>query len=82
MLSIVAVATVFKIQTVMTMYIANRLAPRRWDRKLLSLQARISVLLLNAFAVIVFQNSGIPKGTLPGKLTMLIILILTFRPWR
>ena len=29
MLSIVAVATVFTIQTVMTMYIANRLAPRR-----------------------------------------------------
>jgi len=67
------------IQTVMTMYLANRLAPRRWDRKPLSQQAWITVLLLNAFAVIVFQNSGIPKGTLLGKLTMIVILILTTR---
>ncbi len=67
------------IQTIMTMYLANRLAPRRWDRKPLSLQAWITVLLLNAFAVIIFQNSGIPKGTLLGKLTMIAILILTVR---
>ena len=64
------------IQGVMTFYLANRLAPRDWNRTGLSKKAWTALLSLNGLMVLLFQRyGGIPKGTGLGTAIMFLILI-------
>jgi len=64
------------LQNVMTFYIANRLAPRDWNRQRLSKIGWAAMLLLNGLMVLLFQSSGlIPKGSPLGMVVMALILI-------
>jgi hypothetical protein len=64
------------IQGVMTFYLANRLAPRDWNRTGLSKKAWTALLSLNGLMVLLFQRyGGIPKGTGLGIAIMFLILI-------
>lgn len=65
------------LQNVTTFYIANRLAPRDWNRRLLSKIGWAAMLLLNGLMVLLFQSSGvIPKGSSLGMVVMALILIV------
>jgi len=64
------------LQNVMTLYIANRIAPRDWNRGPLSKMGWAAMLLLNGLMVLLFQlYGGIPKGSLRGIVVMVLILI-------
>lgn len=76
--SVLFVITVWwgAVQTVMTFYLANRLAPRDWNRTGLSKKAWTTLLSLNGLMVPLFQRyGGIPKGTGLGIAIMFLILI-------
>jgi len=65
------------VQNVMTFYIANRIAPRNWNRRGLSKMGWAAMLLLNGLMVLLFQLSGvIPKGSSLGMAVMALILIV------
>jgi hypothetical protein len=66
------------LQTVLTFYLANRVAPRNWNHPRLS--RKVWALLLAGFALIVvaFQSSGqIPRGSATAVTVLLGLLILT-----
>lgn len=66
------------LQTVMALYMANRLTPRDWNHSLLSKKGWGAMLALNGSVVLLFQLSGsIPKITLVGVIVMATILIVT-----
>lgn len=66
------------LQNVMTFYIANRLAPRDWNRRRLSKIGWAAMILLNGLMVLLFQLSGvIPRGSPSGMVVMVLILIVS-----
>jgi len=66
------------LQAVLTFYIANRVAQRDWNHPRFSKKGWALTLLLNGAVVVLFQLSGyVPKGTVAGMVSMVIVLIAT-----
>ncbi len=64
------------IQSILTFYIANRIAPRDWRAPLLTRGGWAAALAVNLLAIGLFQASGrIPDGTRLGYLTMVVVFV-------
>lgn len=71
------------LQSIITFYVANRLAPRDWNHRKLSKIGWATALVLNGLVILLFQLSGaIPKATASQLVVMVIIMcisVLIFR---
>lgn len=66
------------LQSVITFYIANRLAPRDWNHRRLSKAGWATALFLNGLVVMLFQLSGaIPKATASQIAVMGVIVFIS-----
>ncbi len=64
------------LQSIVTFYFANRIAPRDWNHRL-SRKGWVAALTVNCLMVLLFQLSGkIPKPTIPQLAIMLSIMVL------
>jgi hypothetical protein len=77
------------LQSVLALYIANRIAPRDWQVRPLPWYGWAAALAVNLGVIVLFQRSDlIPSGTPVGYVTMLIVagaagwLVARLRPWQ
>lgn len=62
------------LQSIVTFYFANRIAPRDWNH-LLSKKGWVAALIINCLMIMLFQLSGaIPKPTIPQLTIMLLVM--------
>jgi hypothetical protein len=64
------------LQSVFTFYVANRVAPRDWNHRLLPRLGWIALIAVNVLIIGIFQaNRQTPPGDTPGFLAILLLLL-------